>query len=210
MDRDAKLRQLTELNAQVDRLEAELAAETPSNGWPPKSYYTAYYATTGFMLGTFGAMTSLLANVIGSLVWSGVTGQRQNPLRLIQVYLTFPLGESALKIDTGITLAIGCCLYIATGMLYGILFHLVLTRYTSSSTFASRMVVASLFSLAIWLVNFYGILYWLQPLLLGGRWIVELVPPWVAALTHLVVGWTMVIVYPLGRFSPYQPQSNPS
>ncbi len=210
MDRDAKLRKLAELNAQLNRLETELAAEAPSSGWPPKSYYAAYYATTGFMLGTFGAMTSLLANVIGSLVWSSVTGEQQNPLRLIQVYLTFPLGENALKIDTGITLAVGCCLYIATGMLYGIVFHLVLTRYTASSTFAMRMVVASLFSLAIWLVNFYGILYWLQPFLLGGRWIVELVPPWVAALTHLVFGWTMVVVYPLGRFSPYQPQSKPS
>ena len=65
-------------------------------------------------------------------------------------------------------------------------------------------MVVSLLSLAVWLVNFYGILYWLQPLLFGGRWIVDLIPWWVAAPTHLVFGWTMVVLYPLGRYRPYR------
>jgi hypothetical protein len=30
------------------------------------------------------------------------------------------------------------------------------------------------------------------------------VPVWVALLTHLVFGWTMVLVYPLGDFVPYR------
>ena len=34
--------------------------------------------------------------------------------------------------------------------------------------------------------------------------IVNRIPPWVAALTHLVFGWTMVLVYPLGQFVPYK------
>jgi hypothetical protein len=207
MDRNIKLHQLAELKARVGRLEAELDDEAPPNGWPPKQYYTAYYATTGFMLGMFGALTSLVANVIGSLVWSTFTGKPQHPLRLIQVYLTFPLGEVALQIDTGITLAIGCCLYIGTGMLYGVLFHVVLTRYTAGMSFPERLAVVSGLSLAVWLLNFYGILYWLQPLLCGGRWIVDEVPWWVAGLTHLVFGWTMVAVYPLGLFVPYRSQT---
>jgi hypothetical protein len=32
---------------------------------------------------------------------------------------------------------------------------------------------------------------------LGGRWISELVPWWVAGLTHLAFGWTIALVYPL-------------
>ncbi|HQU41394.1 MAG: hypothetical protein B7Z73_09035 [Planctomycetia bacterium 21-64-5] len=207
MDRESKLQQLAALEQEVQQLKAELAAETTPTHWRPTGYYAAYYATTGFLLGMFGAATSLLANIIGSLVWNGLKGQPQNPLRLIQVYLTFPLGETALKIDTGITLAVGCCLYLGTGMLYGILFQLVLTRFTPNATFGRRLLVVSVLSLAVWLVNFYGILSWLQPLLLGGNWIVELVPWWVAALTHLVFGWTMVLVYPWGLYLPYQPQT---
>ena len=65
-------------------------------------------------------------------------------------------------------------------------------------------MAVSLLALGVWLVNFYGILSWLQPLLFGGRWIVEQIPWWVAALTHLVFGWTMLIVYPLGRYTPYR------
>jgi hypothetical protein len=53
-------------------------------------------------------------------------------------------------------------------------------------------------------VNFYAILSWLQPLLFGGSWIVQEVPWWVGALTHLVFGWTMLLVQPLGMFVPYQ------
>jgi hypothetical protein len=207
MDRESKLRQLAAMEQEVQQLREELAADTAPAHWRPTGYYTAYYATTGFLLGMFGAATSLLANIVGSLVWSSLRGEPQNPLRLIQVYLTFPLGEAALKIDTGITLAIGCCLYLATGMLYGMIFQLLLTRFTSNATLGGRLVFVTGLSLAVWLINFYGILWWLQPLLFGGRWIVDEVPWWVAALTHLVFGWTMVVVYPWGLYIPYQPQT---
>jgi hypothetical protein len=205
---EQKLERLAALKAEVQDLEAELAAEKPPIHWRATSYYTAYYATTGFLLGMFGAATSLVANIVGSLITGGIQGEPHgHPLRLIQVFLTFPLGETALEIDTPITLAIGCCLYLGTGMLYGMIFQLVLTRFTPQATFGKRLLVVSALSLAVWLVNFYGILSWLQPLLFGGRWIVDLVPWWVAALTHLVFGWTMVVVYPWGLYIPYQPQS---
>ena len=99
----------------------------------PTGYYTAYYATTGFMLGGVAAMSSLLFNIVGALLFG------KHPLELIRVYLTFPLGEQALDydaVDNGLILAIGCCLYLATGMLYGILFQIVLTRFTADSSLA--------------------------------------------------------------------------
>ena len=56
-----------------------------------------------------------------------------------------------------------------------------------------RFLLATAFGLVLWIVNFYLILSWLQPLLLGGNWIVTMVPFWVAALTHLAFAWTMLV-----------------
>src|SRR5690348_7262957 len=100
MTTDALREELEKLKARVEQLEAEIAEPGPPEIFEPKGYYFGYYATTGFLLGFLGACTSLLANVIGSVAWSQVTGQAQHPLKLIQVYLTFPLGEQALKTDT--------------------------------------------------------------------------------------------------------------
>ena len=137
--------------------------------------------------------------------WPDIAGAaEQHPLRLIQVYLTFPLGEQALTIDGGLTLAIGCCLYIGTGMLYGMVFQLAQARVVSGGSLLARLVLTSVLAILVWLVNFYGVLSWLQPWLFGGDWILRLVPAWVAAVTHLVYGWTMAFIYPLGEYVPYR------
>ncbi len=207
MSTDPKQRELEELRARVRRLETELApgGKPPVEQWQERGYYTAYYATTGFLLGGVAALVSLVFNIVGSLLFGN------QPLELIRVYLTFPMGEKALDfnaVDNGLILAIGCCLYIGTGMLYGMLFQLALTWLTPKVSFATRLVLVSALALALWLVNFYGILNWLQPLLFGGNWIVERIPWWVAALTHLVFGWAMLLVYPLGRYQPYRLETN--
>ncbi len=199
MDRAEKLHRLEELRAEAQRLESELTAESSAANWPPRSYYTVYHVLAGFVLGIFGACTSLLFNVIGS-----VLTHQDHPLRLIQVYLTFPLGAEALQITDGITLTIGCCLYLGTGMLLGIPFQLLLSRYLPRANFVTRLAATSVLALAIWVINFYGILAWLQPLLFGGNWIVSQVPWWVGAMTHLVFGWTMLLVQPLGVYVPFQ------
>jgi hypothetical protein len=208
MDRDAKLREIAELRERIGRLEAELTdidTAAGAGGWKPSGYYATYYATAGFMLGMFGAVASLLVNIIGAQLMG------MFPLKLISVYLTFPLGERALELesgpDDGLTLLIGCCLYIGSGMLLGILFHLALTRFAADGGLQKRLTVASILGIAVWLVNFYGILAWLQPLLFGGNWIVDDIPWWVAMLTHLVFGWTMALVYPLGLYKPYHLQA---
>ena len=117
-------------------------------------------------------MASLLFNVIGAPI-AGKT-----PLELIRVYLTFPLGERALQltgsgqagyaVGDGVILAFGCCLYLATGMLLGIPVYLALTRFAAKGGLITRLAVASVVSLAIWGFNFYAVLSWLQPLLIGG------------------------------------------
>ncbi len=202
-DTPDKRKRLEELQTEMTQLEQELSSE-PGQRWRGGGYYTAYNATAGFMLGMLAAATSLLVNVVGA----AATGEP--PLKLIQVFLTFPLGETALELQNGLTLAIGCCLYLATGMLFGMIFHLVLTRVGHGSPtypLVNRLIVTTILGVALWLVNFYGILSWLQPLLFGGNWIVETIPPWVAAATHLVFGWTMALVYPLGVYRPYRLQT---
>jgi hypothetical protein len=199
---DDKRRELAEVNARARELEAQLATLDPPKPFRPQGYYAAYYATTGFMLGMFGAMSSLLFNIVGSVLVG------QHPLELIRVYLTFPLGDRALDMDNGLALAVGCCLYLATGMLLGIPMYLALTRWTADGSFGKRLMVASLVSILIWVIMYYGILSWLQPAVVKmspQNYIINRVPPWVALLTHLVFGWTMVLLYPLGDFTAFRP-----
>jgi len=206
MDSDNRTKILQELDAlrnRVGQLEREVEAD-PGH-WQAAGYYATYHATTGFILGAIGAIASLLFNVIGSLIFN------QHPLKIIQVYLTFPLGEKALSDDftTGIALAVGCCLYIGTGMVLGILFQMGFARFLPQAALLPRLAFASVLGLVLWAINFYGILSWLQPALFGGNWIVDpkLLPPWVAALTHLVFAWTMALIYPWGAYRPYRPQT---
>jgi hypothetical protein len=213
MDSQEKLQELERLRAQVQKIEGELIKEEAERGWQASGFYSAYYATAGFMLGIFGAMTSLLANVVCAPI-AGKT-----PLELVRIYLTFPLGEKALELTTkgqpvyvvgdGVILAIGCCLYLGTGMLLGIPVYMTIARFARGKGLLVRMLVASIVSLAIWGINFYGILSWLQPMLVGGdpgNWITNsnYLPWWVAAATHLVFGWTIAVLYPLGEYTPYR------
>ena len=203
-----KARQLEQLRSEARQLEDEMQRETHGY-WQASGYYAAYYATAGFVLGMFGAAASLLFNVIGATLFG------KHPLELIRVYLTFPLGERALTLSpesgqSGLLLAVGCCLYLATGMLLGVPFHLLMTRFASGAGLAQRLLWAVGFSLVVWVVNFYGILIWLQPLLFGGNWIVEQIPVWVAILTHLSFGVTMGLLYPLGIYKPYRLQTEHS
>lgn len=202
---------LTSLKAQVASLEAELAASDVPGPWSPKTFYSGYYATVGFVLGGFAAMVSLLFNVIGS----SVAGKY--PLEIIRVYLTFPLGAKALEvgsqadkqhfvIDDGMILALGCCLYIGTGMVLGSVFHWVIARFAENKPMSAKLILGTVLGAIVWFVNYYLILSWLQPALFGGNWITDnsLLPWWVALATHVVFGWSMALMAPFGAYVPYK------
>ncbi|MFO0976688.1 MAG: hypothetical protein U0996_09840 [Planctomycetaceae bacterium] len=207
---DRKREALNALKHQVSMLEAEITEQEIPRDWKPEKFYSAYYITTGFVLGGVAAMASLLFNVIGSTI------TQRNSLEIIRVYLTFPLGEQALKLGTaegakyvisdGMIIALGCCLYIGTGMVLGTLFHVVISMFGENKSLTTRLVIGSVLGIVIWGVNYYLILSWLQPLLFGGRWITDgsLLPWWVAAATHLVFGWTMALMAPIGAYTPYK------
>ncbi len=183
----------------LDAIAKLQAADTSAaSTWPPPGFYWLFHIVTGATLGLIGSMVSLMVNVVGALVMD------LPPLKLIQVYLTFPMGERALTIsgaeNQGMILFVGCVLYLVTGALYGILFHLIMRWYFADAATGKRWIVGSVLGLALWIVNFYLILSWLQPVLLGGNWIVSMVPVWVGAGTHLVFAWTMLLVAGFGRF----------
>lgn len=181
----------------VDEVSRELPP-VPLHPWQQPGVNPGRSAGIGALLGILAGCTSLVFNVIGSVLWPSISGVVQHPLRLIQVYLTFPGGEPALELSSGPVLVLGCLLYLATGMLYGVLFELVMVLLIPQAGVLARLVVCSVLALVVWVLNFYGLLVWLQPLLFGGSWIVDLIPWWVGAATHLVFGWTMALVYPLG------------
>ncbi len=198
-ERDRKLSEIRELRARIAALEADMGRDEADASWAPQGYYTAYYVVAGMVLGTVAAAASLLFNIIGAVL----TGKPA--LMLISVYLTFPLGEKALSMDAaqnGFILAAGCGAYLLTGMFGGIPFHLILSRYFANDAFVKRFVVASIMGIGVWLINFYGIIRWAQPLLIGGDWIIREIPIPVAVATHLVFGWTMLLLSHWGRFVP--------
>jgi hypothetical protein len=195
MDHDETLRrELSSLQSRIEQIEGELGRAAAMRDWRPAGFYGIYGALAGAVLGLIGAASSLLFNVIGSLAIG------QHPLHLIQVYLTFPMGADALTMESGLAVAIGCCLYLFTGMVLGVPFAILLGGTFGNASNMVRFFVTTVLSLGLWLVNFYGILSWLQPELFGGRWIVEQIPWYVGAATHLVFGWTMLALMPLGRF----------
>ena len=208
---EQKQRELQALKAKVAALENDLAADQIPPDWSPPSFYSGYYITVGFVLGGFAAMVSLLFNVIGATVAG------KHSLEIIRVYLTFPLGaralplgeqnsESAFVISDGTILALGCCLYIGTGMALGSLFHAVICRFAENKSLMVRLIWGSVLGAIVWFVNYYLILSWLQPSLFGGNWITDnqYLPWWVALATHLVFGWSMAVMAPFGAYVPYR------
>lgn len=180
-----------------DQLPAEILP-LPYHAWPETGFRIGQYAKAGIVLGGIAGCVSLLMNVIGSVAWPTDVGEVRHPLHLIQVYLTFPIGGSALKLNSGWLLGLGCLLYLVTGAIYGVMMECAVAYLFPHAGVRGRLALFSVLALALWAFNFYGVLVWLQPLLFGGRWIVELIPWWVGALTHLVFGWTMALIYPLG------------
>lgn len=203
MNKDALLQEIAQARERLRDLEVQLD-QLPGPLAERPAHYTTYDVLAGCAFGMFGAIASLLFNIVGATLVG------KPPLYLITVYLTFPLGDqvldpNVLSPDKGIArlvLAVGCCLYLFTGMALGVPIHLVLKRWFGDSSAPVRFAAVTGLSLAIWLVNFYLLLAWLQPAIVGVNTIVREIPWWVAAATHLVFGWTIWLAQPFGLFRP--------
>lgn len=186
-ERDRKILEHLDAIRSLERQRERAPTEEPVETWPPDRFYTLWHVVVGATLGVVGAAASLLANALGAPVFG------EDAMQLIRTYLTFPMGERALTADSGVVLTVGSLLYLVTGAAYGVAFHFLMRLVFPEASAAKRFGVSTAFGIAIWIVNYYLLLSWLQPLLLGGDWIVSTVPIWVAAATHLAFAWTMWI-----------------
>jgi hypothetical protein len=194
------LREIERHRRAIAELEAKLAAATSQRkSWPPTGFYTTFYVLAGMTIGTMGAMTSFAFNVIGSLIVS------QDPMRILRVFGTFFIGQEALTTDNLNFLMLVLLTHVIVGAVGGAVFHVYINRELADRSPGQKILYSALFGCAIWLINFYGIVSWLQPLLVGQAYILRLMPFWVAALTHIVYGLTLGLLQPLGRFIPYTP-----
>jgi hypothetical protein len=193
-------REIEEHRQVISRLEEELMQlPTPAAPWPPPGFYATFYLVAGLMLGTMGALNSFLFNVVGSFVVN------QDPMRILRVLGTFFIGKEALTTDDMTFLMLVMLTHLSIGAIAGALFHLGLNLFWPNLPASRLLLVSAGFGIALWLVSFYGVISWLQPLLVGQAFVLQMMPFWVALLTHIVYGLTLGLLQPMGRFVPYSP-----
>jgi hypothetical protein len=184
----------------IRELEAELRAAPVAVTWPPPGFYLTFYVVAGLLLGILGSLTSFVFHVVGSLMVN------QDPLTFLRVYGTVFLGARALTTDQLDFFMLVAVVHFSIGAAGGAVFHVAVNRWVPDRPLL-QIGLGAAYGLLMWVVNFYGILVWLQPRLVGQAFVLELMPAWVAALTHVIYGVTLGVLQPLGRFVPYRTQT---
>lgn len=193
-------RALEELEERVSQM-----ADKPQKSWYRSGFYTSFYVIAGLMFGALAAWVSLAFNVVGAWAIYG------DPFRLLRVYATFFGGPAALTgQDAGVAILLALILHSATGAVVGAPIHVVYSRYVADSGIQKRLLTGVVLGVIMWLVNFYAILSWLQPMVSGGNYIIENIPVWVAALTHISFTLTMLVLQPYWAFDPSRVQDRPN
>jgi hypothetical protein len=199
--RDGMRRELDRMHDEIARIESELDA-TGSYFPLARRVMLAADTLTGLALGFVGAAVSLLFQAVLSLLGG------HHPLQVVRVFLTLPLGGSALTLESGPALAIGVCLYLIVGALYGRLFHAVLTGQFALAPGVWRLLAATAMGILLFVIHVYLLLGWAGPLWTGEPSAARLLPPWVAALTHVVFAWSILAFETSGRAARSRPRED--
>lgn len=207
-EREQILRQIEQQRAMLLALEAELLGEAQrpqdeSPSWPPRGFYLTYYVVAGLLIGILGSLTSFICNVLGSLLIE------QDPLLFLRVYGTVFLGPQALTTDSLDFFMLVAVVHFSVGAFAGALFHVLVNLFVPDRT-SLQIGLGVLYGVLLWIVNFYVVIVWLQNHLFGEAYVLQLMPAWVAALTHVVYGLTLGLLQPLGRFVPYRAATEPA
>jgi hypothetical protein len=195
--RDEIIREIQRHRSALIALESQLA-EPATTHWPPVGFYLTFYVVAGTTIGILGSLTSFIFHVLGSLMVN------QDPLMFLRVYGTVFLGPWALTTDDLNFFMLVAVVHFSLGAIAGAVFHVLVNRFVPDRT-GLQIGLGVLYGLLMWIVNFYLILSWLQPRLVGEAFVLELMPAWIAALTHVIYGLTLGLLQPLGRFVPYRP-----
>jgi hypothetical protein len=193
------LARIAEHRTAIAALEAQLPGRVAAPSWPPAGFYLTYYVVAGTILGILGSITSFACHVLGSLV------VHQDPLRVLRVWGTMFLGPDALVTNDLDFFMLVATVHFSIGAAAGAVFHVVVNRWVPDRS-GLQIVLGAAYGLLMWIVNFYVVIAWLQPLLVGKAYILEMMPAGVAAATHVVYGLTLGLLQPLGRFVAYRPE----
>jgi hypothetical protein len=195
--REEILREIEQHRGAIAALEAQL--QTPvAASWPPVGFYLTFYVVAGMILGILGSVTSFAFHIVGSLLVN------QDPLLLLRVYGTVFLGAEALTTDDLNFFMLVAVVHFSVGASAGAVFQVLVGRF-GPTRWGSQIVLGGLYGLLMWVVNFFFVISWLQPMLVGKPYVLELMPIWVAALTHVIYGLTLGVLQPIGHFVPYRP-----
>ena len=200
LTREEALREIEQHRAAIIELEAHLR-EPVTTSWPPVGFYLTFYIVAGATIGILGSVTSFLFNIVGSLV------VKQDPLLFLRVYGTVFLGAKALTTDDLNFFMLVAIVHFSVGASAGAVFQVFVSRFVPDRP-SLQIVLGGVYGLLMWVVNFYLVISWLQPRLVGQAYVLELMPAWIAALTHLIYGLTLGVLQPLGRFVPYRPAAS--
>ena len=147
-----------------------------------------YFAGIGFAAGFLGSSVKLVSNIIGASAL-GV-----DPLRLLRVYGTIGEGPKALLPNNASSLLDTLLMHLIVGSALGAVFMLIAGTRSRSGRLFPFLAKGIGFGLAIWIINFYLLLSWLQPLINGEAYIVKTIPWWIAAGSHALYGLTVAVV----------------
>lgn len=199
LSQDQILQEIEKHRRAIAELEAKLE---PKKTWPPTGFYGTFYVVAGLILGVLGGLTSFLFNIIGSMIVA------QDPMKILRVFGTFFIGEEALTTANLNFLMLVLLVHFTVAAVGGALFHVGVNRYFAGASLGRKILLSGVFGILLWIINFYAIISWLQPLLVGQAYILQMMPFWVAILTHLIYGLTLGILQPLGMFVAYRPATS--
>ena len=201
LTRQEILREIERHRAALVSLESQLPEPTTAH-WPPIGFYLTFYIVAGTTIGILGSLASFIFHVVGSLMVN------QDPLKFLRVYGTVFLGARALTTEDLNFFMLVAVVHFSIGAIAGAVFHVLVNRFVPNRT-GLQIGLGVLYGLVMWIVNFYLVLSWLQPRLVGEAYVLQLMPAWIAALTHVIYGLTLGLLQPLGRFVPYRPATAP-
>jgi hypothetical protein len=183
--RAALRRELDRLHEEIARVETEL--DEFGSAFPlAQRVIRAADTLAGSTVGFLAAAVALIFQAIVSLL-SG-----QHPLEAVRLLLTLPLGPPALKLETGPALAGGICLWLLAGILYGLLFHAVLSGPFAMAPGVWRLLAVTAMGMVLFVVHVPLVIGWLGPLLTGHPAMARVVPAWQLAMAHLIFAWSIV------------------
>ena len=165
--------------------------------WFPRGFYTAYYVLSGMVLGVVASWLTLILNVAGAHLAG------EEPLKLLKVYSTILGGARTAGSAEAVVLIFALGVHTLTGAVCGAPIHVVYSRFFTDQKLPQRLITGLVLGVVMWLVNFYGILSWFQPLILGEEtsYIVQNIPAWVALLSHVAFTEAVVLLQPLAVFN---------